>query len=140
MIKLKACLLFLCILGMQLNATAQTIDLFAETPTTVAKDIATGIFKTTRIVNGQSIENVGEGILDFRILHRFGAINQGGYEFFGLDQATMRMGLMGVQIAHAITDAKIICVDLDEQKLATATGVVFLYPPSIASFEILFNR
>jgi hypothetical protein len=40
MIKLKACLLFLCILGMQLNATAQTIDLFAETPTTVAKDIA----------------------------------------------------------------------------------------------------
>ena len=57
MIKLKACLLFLCILGMQLNATAQTIDLFAETPTTVAKDIATGIFKTTRIVNGQSIEN-----------------------------------------------------------------------------------
>jgi hypothetical protein len=93
MFKLHTSLLFLCILGMQLNATAQTIDLFAEKSTTVAKDITTGSFKTTRIVNGHSIENVGAGILDFKILHRFGAINQGGYEFFGLDQATMRIGL-----------------------------------------------
>ena len=30
------------------------------------------------------------------------------------------LGLMGVQIAKAITDAKIICVDLDDQKLNTA--------------------
>jgi len=25
-------------------------------------------------------------------MHRFGKINDGGYEFFGLDNATMRMG------------------------------------------------
>ena len=30
------------------------------------------------------------------------------------------LGLMGVQIAHAITNAKIICVDLDDKKLETA--------------------
>ena len=30
------------------------------------------------------------------------------------------LGLMGVQIAKSITDAKIICVDLDDQKLNTA--------------------
>lgn len=30
------------------------------------------------------------------------------------------LGLMGVQIAKAITDAKIVCVDLDDQKLETA--------------------
>ena len=30
------------------------------------------------------------------------------------------LGLMGVQIAHAITSAKIICVDLDDKKLETA--------------------
>jgi hypothetical protein len=65
--KLYASLLFLCILGMQLNATAQTIDLFAEKSTSVSKDLTTGSFKTTLIVNGQSIENVGAGILDFRI-------------------------------------------------------------------------
>ncbi|MEO2201578.1 MAG: alcohol dehydrogenase [Nitrosopumilus sp.] len=33
------------------------------------------------------------------------------------------LGLMGVQIAHAITDAKIICVDLDDKKLETAKGM-----------------
>lgn len=48
-------------------------------------------FKSTRIINGHSIENVSPGVLDFRILHRFGAINGGAYELFGLDQATMRM-------------------------------------------------
>ena len=93
MIKLKAYLLFLCILEMQVNATAQTIDLFADSVSKPSNDIITSSFKTTRIVNGHSIENVGAGILDFKIMHRFGAINQGGYEFFGLDQATMRMGL-----------------------------------------------
>ena len=33
------------------------------------------------------------------------------------------LGLMGVQIAKAITDAKIICVDLDDQKLETAKSM-----------------
>jgi hypothetical protein len=72
---------------------AQDIDLFAEKDTVKVKDITTATFKSSRVVNGQSIENVGKGVLDFKILHRFGAINQGGYELFGLDQATMRLGL-----------------------------------------------
>ena len=93
MFKLHTGLLFLCILGMQTNATSQTIDLFADSVSKPFNDIITSSFKTTRIVNGHSIENVGAGILDFKIMHRFGAINQGGYEFFGLDQATMRIGL-----------------------------------------------
>ncbi|HEU4471306.1 MAG TPA: DUF5777 family beta-barrel protein, partial [Flavisolibacter sp.] len=34
------------------------------------------------------------GVLDFRILHRFGSIGGGAYEFFGLDgPATVRLGL-----------------------------------------------
>ncbi len=33
------------------------------------------------------------------------------------------LGLMGVQIAKAITNAKIICVDLDDKKLETAKGM-----------------
>lgn len=82
----------LLLLGLgELNA--QDIDLFAEKDTVKVKDITTATFKSSRVVNGQSIENVGVGVLDFKILHRFGAINQGGYELFGIDQATMRMGL-----------------------------------------------
>jgi len=49
-------------------------------------------FKTTRVANGQSIENVGAGVLDMRINHRFGLLNQGVSNFFGLDNATTRLG------------------------------------------------
>ncbi len=52
----------------------------------------TATFKTTRLINGHSVENVAKGVLDVKISHRFGNINDGGYELFGLDKATMRMG------------------------------------------------
>ncbi len=57
------------------------------------RDYATATFKTSRLINGHSIENAAAGVLDFKISHRFGMINKGAYELFGLDQATMRMGL-----------------------------------------------
>jgi len=50
-------------------------------------------FKSTRIMNGHSIERMAPGQLDFRISHRFGRLNSGAYEFFGLDQANIRLGL-----------------------------------------------
>lgn len=49
-------------------------------------------FKSTRVVNGHSVETMKKKHLDFRISHRFGRLNSGAYQFFGLDQATMRMG------------------------------------------------
>lgn len=52
--------------------------------------IARYAFKSTRIINAHSIENVAPGVLDFRILHRFGNINGGAYQLFGLDQANVR--------------------------------------------------
>ncbi|REA56137.1 hypothetical protein DSL64_27320 [Dyadobacter luteus] len=56
-------------------------------------------FKSTRVVNGQSVETMKKKHLDFRISHRFGRLNSGAYQFFGLDQATMRMGF-----EYGITD------------------------------------
>ena len=50
-------------------------------------------FKTTRVINGQSLENVAGGVLDMKISHRFGFLNGGPYELFGLDEATIRIGL-----------------------------------------------
>jgi hypothetical protein len=47
-------------------------------------------FQSTRIVNGQSIENTGKGVLDFRISHRFGEINEGIQNLYGLDNATTK--------------------------------------------------
>lgn len=53
----------------------------------------TGTFKATHIVNMQTIEAPGAGALTFVIQHRFGQLNSGGYNFFGLDNATLRLGL-----------------------------------------------
>lgn len=61
-------------------------------PTSEMIFYTTATFKTTRLINGHSVENVAKGVLDVKISHRFGNINEGGYELFGLDKATMRMG------------------------------------------------
>lgn len=55
-------------------------------------DYTIASFKTTRIINGHSLENKPKGDLDFKILHRFGRLNGGLYELFGLDNAQMRFG------------------------------------------------
>ncbi|MDZ4666788.1 MAG: DUF5777 family beta-barrel protein [bacterium] len=48
-------------------------------------------FKSTRVITGQSIEHVAAKHLNFVILHRFGEVNKGAYELWGLDQANMRL-------------------------------------------------
>lgn len=60
---------------------------------TVKKERVTNAFKSSRVINGHSIEFLGKGVLDVRILHRFGEVNSGVSNLFGLDQANMRMGL-----------------------------------------------
>jgi len=64
-----------------------------ETNDQDAINFTTATFKTTRLINGHSIENVAPGVLDFRISHRFGYISGGAYELWGLDEASMRLGL-----------------------------------------------
>lgn len=64
-----------------------------ETEKDKKPDYATATFKTTRLINGHSVENVADGVLDFRISHRFGYISGGAYELWGLDEASMRLGL-----------------------------------------------
>ncbi len=49
-------------------------------------------FYDTRIVNGQSVETNDKGVMKMVISHRFGRLNGGPYELFGLDDANMRMG------------------------------------------------
>jgi hypothetical protein len=41
-------------------------------------------FNTTRLINAHSVEHIGAGVLDIKIQHRFGTLNGGFYEFFGL--------------------------------------------------------
>ncbi|RYD57465.1 MAG: hypothetical protein EOP56_08485 [Sphingobacteriales bacterium] len=63
-----------------------------ETAAPKGKEYTTATFKTTRVINGHSVENTGKGVLDFRVSHRFGELNDGAREFFGLDNANTRIG------------------------------------------------
>lgn len=67
------------------------LDLLPDDEPTV--EYATAGFKTTRIINGHSFELNSHGVLDFKISHRFGRLNTGAYELFGLDAASIRIGL-----------------------------------------------
>lgn len=82
MVHLKTKLIALCLFFSMGVATAQT-----------DKEEVAETFKETRIVNGHSVETTDEGDLNLIITHRFGAIDGGAYEWFGLDAATMRIGL-----------------------------------------------
>jgi Membrane bound beta barrel domain (DUF5777) len=50
-------------------------------------------FKTNRIINMHSLENTAGGVMDVKISHRFGTVDEGFYNLFGLDVATQRIGV-----------------------------------------------
>lgn len=49
-------------------------------------------FKSTRVSNGHSVETLPAHVLDIKIQHRFGYVSDGWSQFFGLDNATIRIG------------------------------------------------
>ena len=49
-------------------------------------------FKTDRIINLHSLETTAPGVMDVKISHRFGVIDNGVYDLFGLDNASQRIG------------------------------------------------
>jgi len=87
----KPAILLLLIILPILASTQNLMDVFGEEEPVTEYSYAT--FKTTRVVSGHSVENPANGVLLFMISHRFGKINSGAYDFFGLDQATIRLGL-----------------------------------------------
>lgn len=56
-------------------------------------DFVTGTFKSNRIISAYSIETVEGHHLEYRVAHRFGPLNAGSYQFYGLDQGYIYMGL-----------------------------------------------
>lgn len=91
--------LAMLILVLSGRISAQDIDQMLNEATGNGTQYATATFKSTRIINGQSIERMPAGQLDFRISHRFGQLNTGAYNLWGLDQANIHFGL-----EYGITD------------------------------------
>lgn len=80
----------LLVSSIHLYAQDDLLGLLGEEKTT---DYTTASFKTNRVINLHSLENTAGGVLDFKISHRFGTLNGGFYELFGLDNASIRLGL-----------------------------------------------
>ena len=55
--------------------------------------LTTSIFKDNRIVNAQSSKQTSKGEFKFLIQHRFGTLNSGFYNLWGIDFSNVRFGL-----------------------------------------------
>jgi hypothetical protein len=78
-------LLLLGLLVPSATLFAQDIDQLLTEATGNETEYTTATFKSTRIINGQSIERMPAGQLDVRFSHRFGQLNSGAYNLWGLD-------------------------------------------------------
>jgi opacity protein-like surface antigen len=87
----KLLLLFTCCMAFNGFAQDDLLDMLNEGEEPV--NYATATFKDSRIINVQSNETAAKGVLRFVISHRFGRLSDGAYELFGLDNATIRLGL-----------------------------------------------
>lgn len=91
----KYALAFLAVLApyfLYAQEDTSLLDLVGEPEAVESHAIAT--FKGTRLINFHTIEVPGNRTLDFRIAHRFGTLNDGAYNFWGLDGgASIRLSL-----------------------------------------------
>lgn len=74
-------------------------DLFDEIDIDSEEDYKTAAFKGLKIVNFESTKMISKKELYFIVSHRFGSIETGFEDFFGLDQAVTRLSLL-----YGITD------------------------------------
>ncbi len=75
-------------------------DLFDEIDADVEEDYKSAAFKGLKIVNFESTKMISKKELYFVVSHRFGSLETGFEDFFGLDQAVTRLNLI-----YGVTDA-----------------------------------
>ncbi|MEQ8241145.1 MAG: DUF5777 family beta-barrel protein [Cyclobacteriaceae bacterium] len=85
--------IFILIAGLLSPAYGQDdlLDMLGDEPP--SNEPVTSTFKSTRLINGHTIETRTQGVLEFIIGHRFGRLNEGGENLWGLDFAQIRLGL-----------------------------------------------
>lgn len=86
-------LIFFLLLTCQARAQDDLMNLLNKETPPASPDYTIGTFKSTRLINGHSVETRAKNVLEFVISHRFGTLNSTSYQFFGLDDAEIRLGL-----------------------------------------------
>ncbi|MEO8713040.1 MAG: DUF5777 family beta-barrel protein [Parafilimonas sp.] len=95
----KCKLLVIVIIFCSLKSIGQNVNLDSMLDAqTKTKDqnktqYAEATFKSTRLIDGHTVETTQAGVLDLKISHRFGKLNDGFYNMFGLDVASIRIGM-----------------------------------------------
>jgi hypothetical protein len=89
---MKNLVLFIFIFGIHINLFSQDLNDILEKESPKSTTEVFGVFNGTRILNSHSIETRKKGILEFLIHHRFGTINSGFDQLFGLDDSNIRLG------------------------------------------------
>ncbi|MFC2151097.1 DUF5777 family beta-barrel protein [Bacteroidota bacterium] len=91
---MKKLYFLICILCIQLNGYGQDLLSMLDSiqPETDKNQYVEGTFKSVRLINGYTSETAAKKELIFSISHRFGNINGGIKDFYGLDQSTIRFG------------------------------------------------
>lgn len=89
----KLYLIILAFLFFSSTSNAQDLDSLLNESTNAKPQTVSATFKSTRIINGHSIEQMKPRQLEFRISHRFGTLNEGAYGLFGLDQSVIHFSL-----------------------------------------------
>jgi hypothetical protein len=89
---MRAIILF-SLLNASISLFAQDDLLNELDKNTQETDYTIATFKGTRIINGHSVETKPARTLEFIFSHRFGRVNEGWFEMYGLDDAFVRLGL-----------------------------------------------
>jgi hypothetical protein len=105
-------------------------------------EVVSATFKATQIVNLPTVESPAKRNLQFLIMHRFGKLNQGAYELFGLDNASIRFGLdygitdrLAVGLGRSSVD-KAFDGSLKYKLIRQTTG---LSPVSVSLYGLISN-
>jgi len=89
---MKSISIFLLALCFTNFAFAQNDEDLLNTQGSNEKEYVSNTFKSSRIVNLASTEMIPKRTLELRISHRMGTVDNGFYDIFGLDNASMRFG------------------------------------------------
>jgi len=84
--------LLFSVLSLSLCAQEEDVDLLDLIEEEETIDYAIASFKANRVINLHSLETTSKRVLDIKISHRLGVVTGGFQEWYGLDQATVRIG------------------------------------------------
>jgi hypothetical protein len=90
--KLRIIILILIVSSWSIHSQSLLDELNSEIVKKPDTIFTEATFKSTRLINGQSVETVGKKELNLVFSHRFGNLNSGIHQFYGLDVSSIRIG------------------------------------------------